>query len=118
MLSVVGFAVFSFDLLDFKIVFTVFSLSFVTFRHCDTVKMPFLISEFLCHDHCITNTVTPDIFSCSVGIKTADNQSEGVLLHVAGMACGVSISKLDDSDISEVNFFCLISYFTILFPSI
>ncbi|XP_020869738.1 uncharacterized protein At5g08430 isoform X2 [Arabidopsis lyrata subsp. lyrata] len=35
------------------------------------------------------------------GIKTADDQSEGVLLHVAGMASGISISKLDDSDISE-----------------
>ncbi|KAG7607171.1 Zinc finger PHD-type [Arabidopsis thaliana x Arabidopsis arenosa] len=35
------------------------------------------------------------------GIKNADDQSEGVLLHVSGMASGVSISKLDDSDIRE-----------------
>lgn len=56
-----------------------------------------------CHGHCIRITVTPDIFSFLVGIKTADDQSEGVLLHVAGMASGISISKLDDSDISEVN---------------
>ncbi|XP_006279598.2 uncharacterized protein At5g08430 [Capsella rubella] len=35
------------------------------------------------------------------GIGTAADQSEDVLLHVAGMASGVSISKLDDSDISQ-----------------
>ncbi|XP_010444288.1 PREDICTED: uncharacterized protein At5g08430-like [Camelina sativa] len=35
------------------------------------------------------------------GIKTVDDQSKDVLLHVAGMASGVSISKLDDSDISQ-----------------
>ncbi|XP_010460909.1 PREDICTED: uncharacterized protein At5g08430-like [Camelina sativa] len=35
------------------------------------------------------------------GIKTVDDQSKDVLLHVAGMASGVRISKLDDSDISQ-----------------
>ncbi|VVB17915.1 unnamed protein product [Arabis nemorensis] len=35
------------------------------------------------------------------GIKTSDDQREGVLLYVAGMASDVSISKLDDSDIGK-----------------
>ncbi|KAL0701445.1 hypothetical protein Bca4012_057567 [Brassica carinata] len=35
------------------------------------------------------------------GIRTADDQSQGLLLDVAGMASSVSISKLDDSDISK-----------------
>ncbi|KAL1204023.1 hypothetical protein V5N11_011865 [Cardamine amara subsp. amara] len=35
------------------------------------------------------------------GIKTADNQSEGVLLYVAGRESGVSITRLEDSDIKE-----------------
>ena len=38
----------------------------------------------------------------SVGIKTADGQSQGLLLDVSGMASSVSISKLDDSDITKV----------------
>uniref|UniRef100_M4DI25 Uncharacterized protein n=1 Tax=Brassica campestris TaxID=3711 RepID=M4DI25_BRACM len=35
------------------------------------------------------------------GAKTADGQSQGLLLDVAGMASSVSISKLDDSDITK-----------------
>ncbi|XP_013649457.2 uncharacterized protein At5g08430-like [Brassica napus] len=35
------------------------------------------------------------------GAKTADGQSQGLFLDVAGMASSVSISKLDDSDISK-----------------
>ncbi|KAF3517906.1 hypothetical protein DY000_02063617 [Brassica cretica] len=35
------------------------------------------------------------------GIKTADGQSQGLLLDVSGMASSVSISKLDDSDITK-----------------
>uniref|UniRef100_A0A1J3IZA2 Uncharacterized protein n=1 Tax=Noccaea caerulescens TaxID=107243 RepID=A0A1J3IZA2_NOCCA len=35
------------------------------------------------------------------GTKTADDESQGVLLYVAGMASDVSISRLDDSDISK-----------------
>ncbi|XP_018454252.1 uncharacterized protein At5g08430 isoform X2 [Raphanus sativus] len=35
------------------------------------------------------------------GIKTADDHSQGLLLDVAGMTSSVSISKLDDSDISK-----------------
>ncbi|CAH8347494.1 unnamed protein product [Eruca vesicaria subsp. sativa] len=35
------------------------------------------------------------------GTKTADDQSQGLLLDVAGIASSVSISKLDDSDISK-----------------
>ncbi|CAN8251741.1 unnamed protein product [Cochlearia groenlandica] len=35
------------------------------------------------------------------GFKTAADQSDGVLLYVAGMGTGVSVSKLDDSDINK-----------------
>lgn len=42
------------------------------------------------------------LVSFSVGTKTADDESQGVLLYVAGMASDVSISRLDDSDISKV----------------
>ncbi|KAG5380809.1 hypothetical protein IGI04_028651 [Brassica rapa subsp. trilocularis] len=35
------------------------------------------------------------------GAKTADGQSQGLFLDVAGIASSVSISKLDDSDISK-----------------
>lgn len=57
-------------------------------------------------------------FFFSVGIKPADNQSEGMLLYVAGMENGVSISKLEDSDIKEVNYSEPNSYVTGLYITI